>query len=280
MEQKSGSLLEVVEKYAASETLNLPIFPGVARELYGKIADENCSIGDIATIIGKDQAMAGQMLKLANSAFFAGLNKVRTIRESIMRLGVRQVYNCLVATSQKDFYVSRDPAISKHLAMLWQHALATAKGTQWLLRKTGYSEAADEGFLAGLFHDIGKLLLLKVFETIKAERKDVALSESFVLEILDFMHVEQGYRLMMGWSIPEIYCEVAKRHHEEDIDNSDPLLLAVRIVDRVCAKIGISLKPDPTISPATLPEVMALSVKEIVLAELEVLIEDTLGQQL
>lgn len=280
MEQQSSSLLDVVEKYAASETLNLPVFPGVARELYGKIADENSSIGDIATIIGKDQAMAGQMLKLANSAFFAGLNKVRTIRESIMRLGVRQVYNCLVATSQKDFYVSRDPVISKHLAVLWQHALATAKGTQWLLRKTGYSEVADEGFLAGLFHDIGKLLLLKVFDTIKSERKDVALSESFILEILDFMHVEQGYRLMTGWSIPEIYCEVAKRHHEEDIDTSDPLLLAVRIVNRVCAKTGVSLKPEPTISPATLPEVMALSVKEIVLAELEVLIEDTVGQQL
>ena len=278
MEHESSSLLAVVEKYAASETLNLPIFPGVARELYSKMADENSSIADMATIIAKDQAMAGQMLKLANSAFFAGLNKVRTIKESIMRLGVRQVYNVLVAGSQKDFYVSRDPIIAKHLDTLWKHALATAKGTQWLLRKTGYGEDADEGFLAGLFHDIGKLLLLKVFETIKEERKDVSLSEPFILEILDVMHVEQGYALMTGWSIPDVYCEVTRRHHEEDIDIGDPLLMAVRIVDRVCAKTGISLNPDPSISPPTLPEVAAMSVKEIVLAELEVLIEDTLDQ--
>ena len=195
MEQKGSSLLDEVEKYAASETLNLPIFPGVARELYAKIADENCSVTDIAATIAKDQAMAGQMLKLANSAFFAGLNKVRTVKESIMRLGVRQVYNCLVAGSQKNLYVSRDPVIAKHLGVLWQHALVTARGTQWLLRKTGYSQEADEGFLAGLFHDIGKLLLLKVFETMRAERKEVSLSESFLLEILDFMHVEQGYCL-------------------------------------------------------------------------------------
>jgi HD-like signal output (HDOD) protein len=280
MEPKSGTLLDVVQEYAASETLNLPIFPGVARELYAKISDENCSIADIAHIIAKDQAMAGQMLRLANSAFFAGLNKVRTIKESIMRLGVRQVYNFLVAGSQKDFYVSRDPVVAKHLDILWKHALATAKGTQWLLRKTGYPEEADEGFLAGLFHDIGKLLLLKVFETIRAERKDVALSESFLFEILDVMHVEQGYAMMTGWSIPEVYCDVAKRHHEEDVDTAGPLLLAVRIVDRVCAKTGISLNPDPAISPATLPEVMAMSIKEIVLAELEVLIEDTLEQEM
>lgn len=280
MEKENGSLLDVVEKYAASKTLNLPIFPAVARELYAKISDENCSIGDIAAIIAKDQAMAGQMLKLANSAFFAGLNKVRTIKESIMRLGVRQVYNFLVAGSQKDFYASRDPVIATHLEMLWKHALATAKGTQWLLRKTGYPEEADEGFLAGLFHDIGKLLLLKVFETIRAERKDVCLSDSFIFEILDAMHVEQGYAMMTAWNIPEVYCEVAKRHHEEDVEGAGPLLLAVRIVDRVSAKTGISLNPDPLITPATLPDAMAMSIKEIVLAELEVLIEDTLEQEM
>ncbi|MGC9195957.1 MAG: HDOD domain-containing protein [Syntrophobacteraceae bacterium] len=278
MEQKNSSLLNVVEEYAASETLNLPIFPGVARELYAKINDQDSSINDIAAIVGKDQAMAAQMLKLANSAFFAGLNKARTIRECIMRLGVKQVYNCLVAGSQKDFYASRDPVIDKHLATLWQHALATAKGSQWLLRKTGYPEAAEEGFLAGLFHDIGKLLLLKVFETIRAERKDITLSQPFLLEILDFMHVDQGYTLMKGWNMPEVYCDVEKHHHDEDIQNADPLLLGVRIVDRLCAKSGLSFKPDPTISPATLPEVAALSVKEIVLAELEVLIEDTNDQ--
>src|SRR5208337_2998337 len=153
-------------------------------------------INDIAAIIAKDQALAGQMLKLANSAFFAGLNRVRTIRESIMRLGVNQVYNCLIACSQKDYYLSQDPVIGQYLQVLWKHALATAKGSQWLLRKAGYPELADEGFLSGLFHDIGKLLLLRVIETIRAEYQEISISESFVLEVLDSMHVEQGYTLM------------------------------------------------------------------------------------
>ncbi len=280
MEQKSGSLLELVAQYSGSESLNLPIFPGVARELYAKISDEKVSINDIAAVIAKDQAMAAQMLKLANSSFFAGLNKVRTIRESIMRLGVKQVYNCLVAGAQKDLYSSRDPFIAKYLRVLWQHALTTAKATEWLLRKTGYGEAADAGFLAGLFHDIGKLLLLKVFETIRADRKDVAISDSFIVEVLDAMHVEQGGRLMGVWNIPEVYCEVASHHHDEDIEGADALLLAVRIVDQVCSKTGPSLHPDSTINPATLSEVMALSIKEIVLAELEVLIEDIQDQEM
>ncbi|MGA2936874.1 MAG: HDOD domain-containing protein [Syntrophobacteraceae bacterium] len=280
MQKKSISLLDMVEEYAASETLNLPVFPKVAQELHEKMADENSSINDIAAIIVKDQTLAGQMLKLANSAFFAGLNRVRTIRESIMRLGVNQVYNCLVAGSQKNYYLSHDPFIGRYLQVLWKHALATAKGSQWLLRKTGYPELADEGFLSGLFHDIGKLLLLRVIETIRAENQDITISEHFVLEVLDSMHVEQGYTLMNEWSIPEVYCSVTKHHHDEELDSSDALLMVVRIVDQVCAKTGVSLKPDPELVTATLPEVHAMSIKEIVLAELEVVIEDALEAEL
>jgi HD-like signal output (HDOD) protein len=280
MQKNNISLLDIVEEYAVSESLNLPVFPRVAQELHEKMSDDRSSIADIAAIIAKDQALASQMLKLANSAFFAGLNRVRTIREAIMRLGVSQVYNCLVAGGQKEYYVSHDPVIGEYLHVLWQHALATARGSQWLLRRAGYPEIADEGFLAGLFHDIGKLLLLKVFETIRAENQDIALSEAFILEILDSMHVEQGYILMSEWSIPPVYCNVAKHHHDEEFEGSDTLLMAVRIVDQVCAKTGFSLKPDPTIVMATLPEVHSMSLKEIVLAELEVVIEDALSIEL
>jgi HD-like signal output (HDOD) protein len=280
MQNKTISLLDMVEEYAASETMNLPVFPSVAQELYAKITDENSSVSDIAAIIAKDQALAGQMLKIANSAFFAGLNKVRTIRESIMRLGVNQVFNCLVASGQKDFYISHDPVIAQYLKVLWQHALATAKGSQWLLRKTGYSELADEGFLAGLFHDIGKLLLLRVLETIRLENQDIPLSDLLILEVLDSMHVDQGHALMVEWGIPQVYSDVVKRHHEEEIEGADSVLMAVRIVDHVCAKTGVSLKPDPTIDAATLREVDAMPIKEIVLAELEVVIEDALEMEL
>ncbi|MGC9963978.1 MAG: HDOD domain-containing protein [Syntrophobacteraceae bacterium] len=277
MHKNNISLLEIVEEYAVSESLNLPVFPRVAQELHEKMADEKSSIVDIAAVIAKDQALASQMLKLANSAFFAGLNRVRTIREAIMRLGVNQVYNCLVAGSQKEYYVSHDPVIGGYLQILWKHALATARGAQWLLRRTGYAELSDEGFLAGLFHDIGKLLLLRVFETIRAENQDISLSEAFILEILDSMHVEQGYILMSEWSIPAVYCNVAKHHHDEEFDSADTLLMAVRTVDQVCAKIGFSLKPDPTLVMATLPEVHAMALKDIVLAELEIVIEDSLA---
>lgn len=273
-EKTPVSLLDMVRRSASSEKLNLPVFPRAAAELRKVIGDDSAPIDGIAAIIEKDQSLSGQVLKIANSAFFTGLNRVRTIREAIMRLGLDQVFNCLVVSGQKDFYKSRDGAVNGYLQVLWKHALATAKGSKWLLQKIGYRDRADEGFLAGLLHDIGKLLLLKVIETIN-EEQDTKLSDTFILEILESMHVEQGYALMQEWSIPPVYCNVARCHHLEDFDMGDVVLMAVRTVNQVSRRCSLSLHPDSRIVPATLPEAHALGVKEIVLAELEVVIEDT-----
>ncbi|MHC1725327.1 MAG: HDOD domain-containing protein [Syntrophobacteraceae bacterium] len=275
-ENSSLSLLDMVKEYAASEKLNLPIFPKVAYEVQRMVADDTGSIDALAEVIGKDQALASQTLKLANSAFFAGMNRVKTIREALLRLGLNQVRNFLVIGWQHGLYKSKDALVERYLQILWKHALATAKGSKWLLQKIGYPELADEGFLAGLLHDIGKLLLLRVIEVINSEDPDTRLSEEFIMEILHSMHVEQGFTLMNEWSIPTVYCDVARDHHLEDFNTGDILLMAVRIANQVCRKAGISTIPDQQLIPASLPEVHILAVREIVLAELEVVIEDAL----
>ncbi len=275
-ESNTTSLLEIVKTYASSEKLSLPVFPPVAIELQQIMADDNVPLDQIAKTLCKDQALASQVLKLANSAFFSGLSKVRTIREALLRLGVNQVFNCLIVSCQSNLYTSKNPVISNYLQVLWRHALATAIGAKWLLKRTGYADLADEGFLAGLLHDIGKLLLLRVVETLNSDNMDIKLSDEFISEILDSMHVEQGYNLMEDWSIPPSYCITARDHHMEDFDSANVLLMAVRIADQVTRKTGMSLKADPNLIPASLPEVHAMGIKEIVLAELEIVIEDAM----
>lgn len=274
------SLLDIVKGYASSEKLTLPVFPSVANQLQQVMADTEVSIDQIADIISRDQSLASQILKMANSAFFSGLNRVRTIREALLRMGINQVFNCLIVTAQKDLYKSKNDVIDGYLVTLWRHALATAMGTKWLLKKTGYSELAEEGFLAGLLHDIGKLLLLRVIEHLNSENEELKFSTEFITEILESMHVEQGCNLMEEWSIPPVYCTIARDHHIEDFDSSDVQLLAVRITNQLCHKLSISMHPETAIVPATLPEVHALGIREIVLAELEIVLEDAMETDL
>ncbi|MHC1727544.1 MAG: HDOD domain-containing protein [Syntrophobacteraceae bacterium] len=278
--RESKSLSEMVKDYAASEKLNLPVFPEVATELQSLLSNDSTTIDEIAHVIGKDQAMTSRILRMANSAFFSGLKQVNTIKDAIMRLGVNQIYNCLILAQQQDYHKSKDNFMNQYLQGLWKHALCTAVGSKWLLQKIGYRELADQGFLAGLLHDVGKLLIIKAIEAITSEDESVRFPGAFISEVLESMHAEQGYLLMKEWTIPVEFCKVVRDHHFEEFDTEDPLLLAVRIVDQVCRQFGVSTKPEIQLIPASLPEVHVLGVKPIVLAELEVVIEDTLSLQI
>jgi len=126
-----------------------------------------------------------------------------------------------------------------------------------------------------MLHDIGKLALLKVIEDIfRNKEAKYVFSEALTIEILDRMHEEVGYRLMKSWNLPEAYSSIAVNHHKDEINGNDILLILVRLADKACKKAGKSLCPDPTISLVSLPEVYFLGIKEMALAELEIMIED------
>jgi len=93
------------------------------------------------------------------------------------------------------------------------------------------------------------------------------------------MHVEQGTMLMQHRNIPDLYVEIVRQHHDETYDTNNTLLLIVRLVDIACQKVGIGLYHDPSIVLATTSEAQALGAKEVILAELEIMLENatTLG---
>jgi HD-like signal output (HDOD) protein len=268
-EKNKSSVLDLIRKYAASETVNLPVFPGVAFELQQLMADDNTSIDQVSKVISKDQALTIKVLRLANSALFSGPNQVKTIKDALMRLGLNHVFNLVICTSQQNLYKSAIPVLNKQLQISWKHALCTAIGSKWLVQELGYRELRDEAFLAGLLHDIGKLVLVKVFEVMMAKNDDLVLPDVLISKVFVLLHNEQGHRLMNEWGIPEVYCNVALDHHKEDFDKDDALLMAVRVVNQVCKVEGISTSPDPQIDIPSLPEVLALGITGDVLDELQ-----------
>ncbi len=271
----ASSISDVFKEHVAVQILQLPVFPKVALELQDMLADDEIPIDRIAGILSKDQALACEVLKQANSAFYLGMRSVQTIQDSIMRLGSSQVFNYLVSGGQRQYYNSQSATINKYYQLLWKHAFSTATGSKWLLERTGHRGLANEGFLAGLMHDIGKLLLLKVLDSMTTENSDIQLTHEFIAKLLRSKHVEQGYGLMKQWSIPPVYANVVRDHHREDYDQSDALLLAIRIVNQMTRKVGMSATPNAEIVPAALPEVSILGVGNDLLVDLEKIIVDT-----
>jgi len=235
-------------------------------------------IGEVEALIEQDAVLASNLLRCANSPFYGGLEKIVTVREAIVRLGANQVGKLVVLINQKGSFQAQSPLLQSFMPVLWRHSVAAAFGCQWLAARCKLDQIGHEAFLVGLLHDVGKLFLLRVIDEVKTERGDAFhLAEPLVLELLKSMHAEQGHQLLARWDIPELLTEAVRRHHDEDLVAGDPLLALLRLVDAACSKLGISLTPDPQIALGALPEAQWLGASEIVLAELEIALEDAMA---
>lgn len=268
-------LIELIRDHLQGDLQNLPVFNSVAVKLQQMLTRRDFRMEDVIEMISEDQSLASQVLKVANSSYYAGLSSIATIKDAIVRLGAQEVANMVMMASQFELYRSKDEYLNSSMQKLWMHSLACATGARWLAKKAGYVNLAAECFMAGLLHDIGQLALLKVLDDIHRNNESkIAFSNTLISEILIRMHEDVGHQLLKSWSLPEAYCSVAANHHKEDFDGADILLLIVRLSDKACKRIGKSLHPDASLSLVSSPEAHYLGTKEITLAELEIILED------
>jgi len=250
--------------------IELPVFNPVALELLQLLGDPSTDIDTIICTINEDQALSAQVLKMANSAAFSGLIRSETIKESAVRLGTRQITNLAMAASQAALHTSDNPLINAIIQDLWAHSHACALGCRTLALKTGNQSLADQAYMAGLLHDIGKLYILKAMERISQDKETgVVLEKGLILEVFSEMHVELGCRLMDHWNIPPVYRAIVADHHLEHIDPQDTLLAIVRLVNITSRRLQLSLNPAVFQEKDLLPECNALRMDESVWADLE-----------
>ena len=273
MEEQSAIAVFMREKLAAPPEIQ--VFHAVAFKLQQVLATPDYSIEAVTQLIMTDPRLASQVLRMANSVFYGGLSKVATIRDAIVRMGAREVANIAMVATQQELYRSSDPRINKTMKTLWEHAVCTAIGSRWLAGKTGFAPLAQEAFLAGLLHDIGKLYLLKVLEEgTRTTAVGKVLTHEMVAEVLNSLHVEQGVALMRKWNLPEIYCDVIREHHLDHWKQDRPLLALVRLVNLSCNRLGIGIDPPATQETFDTPEARLLGVSETILADLETTIKE------
>ncbi|MBE9575072.1 MAG: HDOD domain-containing protein [Proteobacteria bacterium] len=269
------SLIELIEETLDREEIELPIFNQVALKLQQQVTRGDYSLAEISKIIHKDQGLASDVLKMANSVFYAGVKPVKTIQEATVRLGGKTIFNLVTAVTQKQLYRVHKKKYDYWAKPLWSHALGVAYAARWLSRHLGMDQFVDEAFMAGLLHDTGKLLLLKVIEDLDgSEVTQEDISKDLVDDILETMHTYQGERLMRRMNIPDVYCNVARMHHDPEVSAEDSVLNLVRLGNLACRKVGIGLKHDPKLLLETTSGVINLNVTERVLAGLYVRLEE------
>src|SRR5262245_11129537 len=200
---------------------------------------------DLEFYLQNDQVLVAKMLAMVNSPFF-GLNRtVRTIKDAVMVLGFRGVRSLVLATSTAK-YLQRDFTCYGHDQKgLWVHAVCVASASRALARATRFSaDASEQLFVAGLLHDIGKLLLVPYVTD--AIRQRSAISGSTVeieRQLVGLDHTEAGALVSAKWNLSAEVQEVIKAHHDNRAPVGARAAAVVRVADAVAHGRGLGYLP-------------------------------------
>ncbi len=187
----------------------MPSLPTTVGKVIELANDLKSSAKDILAVIQMDPVLTAKVLKLINSAFFALPNKV-SLKQAIVLLGVNTIKNLALSSAiigQMD--KGRSTLKDFDQFRFWQHSLGTAIAARLLARRIGIDQLQqDEYFVAGLVHDIGKLVLaqalpLQFVRTIQLAQSRRVPSWQAEREVLGIDHSEVGALLARKWSLSE-----------------------------------------------------------------------------
>ncbi len=213
---------------------NLPVISAVLTRALELLCTPQPDFEELAQVLGSDPGFVTRILRYVNSARFGLLTQVTDIRRALVVLGMRQIYRIVVAAS------TRDVLSTDELRDLWEHSLTTAFAAE-TIAVSAPSVLPNEAFLAGLLHDLGKVVLCRAFPS--AYRKVLALEEhgvmSYIAETLVFgaNHAEVGAWLAKRWDLPDSIVTALEKHHSFAVA-AEPLVAVVALADQAAHTVG------------------------------------------
>ncbi len=221
---RASSLHKLISQPAVKKIISgidtLPSLPDVYEKLRKATVDPEVSVMDVAKIIEEDMAMSAKVLQLVNSAFFGLFQTVDSPARAVSLLGLDTVKGLVLGVGA----FSEIKVSSKIFPVqsLWSHSLSVANCAKKIaIAETDDKALIDNCFIAGLLHDIGKLVLLaKMMDkyesaVLLAKEKDIRLRMA-EKEIFDAVHGDVGAYLMGLWGMPGPVVEGIGFHHRLD----------------------------------------------------------------
>ncbi len=199
---------------------NLKHLPSISQSvirLSVLLRDENASATHFEEAIRLDPSLTANLLKVANSAFFGREREVTGVKQAIVIMGTKRVYEAAVAASLTQLIPSHLAGYGIEAASFWSHSAAVAVMSEHLAQ-TLNMKTPDMVMTSGLLHDIGKIAIsVYLAKNISAVTRSLQNPEhSFIdaeQEALGVDHAEIGAELAKSWNFPETIIHSIRYHH-------------------------------------------------------------------
>jgi putative nucleotidyltransferase with HDIG domain len=203
----------------------------------------------ITKIISSDQAASLKVLKVVNSAFYGFAGRIDTISRAVMYLGLNEVRNLILALSVINLFKKNKALLNFRPTEFWSHSIAVGIITR-LVGSSLSIKNLENYFVAGILHDIGKLVFFEFAEddyikvlTIVEEKN--CLIKDAEKEVFGFDHSAVGDMLCEKWKIPNSIKNAIRSHHNGVSDiSTGQLVAAVHIADITARTLNLGYPGD------------------------------------
>ncbi len=204
--------------------------PTIYIELQKALSDPNKTFQELGDIISFDTALSARLLKIVNSPFYGFPSKVDTISHAISIIGRAQLTDLALATLVI-YQFEGIPNKMFNMEKFWRHSVACGVAARSIADFRG-EKNAERFYLAGILHDIGRLVLYKkepdlsrdAFNRSKERQENIYLSEK---ELIGFDHAAVGQELLKAWKLPPRLVEAVGCHHQPQNAKEFPIDAAI-----------------------------------------------------
>lgn len=251
----------------------LPTIPRAAKHIFQLANTPQTPMKRLERAIGSDPAMAARMLRFANSETYGFPNRIDSLSQSMVLLGVDMIRGLVLSTRVMENNLTEADA-------LWRHSLAVSWVAGELGARAGLKDL-EMVSLAGLLHDLGKLALLVLYpgkyeavaRRLRRSKIDCLAAET---EVFGIGHGEVAGQLCQTWSLPSSICEpIAQHHYPDRAQEGYPLAAAIHVADVIVKAAGVGHAHDTYVPPTVSEAWRGLGISK---DDLKEVVHDAAGQ--
>lgn len=188
----------------------------VLAEIEAELQSPQCSLATIGEAIEKDPDLTSRLLKLGNSAMYGYTSRLTSVAEAVSVIGIRQVQDLMMASSIVETFSGVDEEFV-NMQSFWRHSLACGIAARVVAMELRLPKP-DKFFVAGLLHDVGRLVLLSQSPAAAQEiftlyRQGGMLLREAEMKVLGFDHQQIGAALLRQWKYPAVLIGAVGDHH-------------------------------------------------------------------
>ncbi|MDC7226525.1 MAG: HDOD domain-containing protein [Spirochaetales bacterium] len=200
----------------------LPVMPDIASKIVS-IPEDNIDISfkELEDLIKVDAGLTTKILKVANSALYARQKEITSLQTAITLLGFKTIKSLVFLVSASNmFKKGKDQGFYQYF---WKHSIITAFLAQNIAVKAGFKRLADEVFLAGLLHDIGRAAMYQA----DSELYLAVQGDEDERRVFGADHKEVGEAILYSWDFPPVYVDTAREHDSLNITSPHKTIILI-----------------------------------------------------